>query len=44
MYSLSFNFLYIIKKTPQFSFLRASYLNQTMQTLSFNFFYLLPIV
>lgn len=39
---LSFSFF--IKKPCQLSFLRASYLNKTMQTLSFSFFYLLPIV
>lgn len=44
MCSLSFDFLYIITKTPQFSFLKDSYLDKTTQTLSFNFFYLLPIV
>lgn len=45
MSSLSFNFLFIIKKTqPQLIFLSGSYLNKAMQTLSFNFFYLLPIV
>lgn len=41
--SLSVNFLFIIN-APQLIFLRGSYLNKTMQTLSFNFLYLLPIV